>query len=260
MGVDWHLVQHIPASVAHSIHSLGFCAPPCRDVRRTRVPWSSTRASAQAIRARRVGAGRPHGLYRPHMDPRIPHRATQLSCERSLHPCMLLTVCRGPTLDPPEPRHDEHEREVHAGLARGHCTARGDCSRSRGRRIAHLRLVQLVPYLCLPPGKVTNSTRARGIRSWLLVSVVRSECSWPLRRPDPVGSMLFGRRVGVVPVARRPSRRVPLTGLRRSPGHLQLPTSGKARCACCARRGRSGAPRGSPASLRRARPTRRFPH
>ena len=126
---------------------------------------------------------------------------------------------------------------------------------------AHLRLVQLVPYLFLPPGKVTNSTRARAAsRSWLLVSVVRSECSWPLRRPDPVGSMLFGRRVGVIPVARRPSRRVPLTGLRRSPGHLQLPTSGKARCACCARRGRSGAPRGSPASLRRARPTRRFPH
>ena len=161
---------------------------------------------------------------------------------------------------PPEPRHDEHEREVHAGLARGHCTAHGDCSRSRGRRIAHLRMVQLVPYVCLPPGKVTNSTRARAIRSWLLVSVVRSECSWPLRRPDPVGSMLFGRRVGVVPVARRPSRRVPLTGLRRSPGHLQLPTSGKARCACCARRDRSGAPRGSPASSRRARPTRRFPH
>ena len=30
VGGEWHLVQHIPASVAHLIHSLGFCAPPCR--------------------------------------------------------------------------------------------------------------------------------------------------------------------------------------------------------------------------------------
>ena len=195
--MDWHLVQHIPASVAHSIHSLGFCAPPCRDVRRTRVPWSSTRASTQAIRARRVGVGRPHGLYPPPTDPRIPHRVTQLRRERSLH-----------------------------------------------------------------PWKVTNSTRARAASAlgFLCRSCgpsVRGRCVAPTRLE---ACLLFGRRVGVVPVARRPSRRVPLTGLRRSPGHLQLPTSGKARCACCARRGRSGAPRGSPASLRRARPTRRFPH
>ena len=163
-----------------------------------------------------------------------------------------------PHSTPPEPRHDEHEREVHAGLARGHCTACGDCSRSRGRRIA--RLVKVLRTCFYPPWKVTNSTPARASRSWLLAPVVRSKCSCATQRPVPAGSTLFGRRVGVVPVAYRPIRLVPLTGLRRSPGHLQLPTSGKARCACCARRGRSGAPRGSPASLRRARPTRRFPH
>ena len=211
---------------------------------------------------------------------------------------------------PPEPRHDEHEREVHAGLARGHCTAHGDCSRSRGRRIAHLRLVQVVPYLFLPPGKVTNSTRARAAsRSWLLVSVVRSECSWPLRRPDPVGSMLAfrtprGRRSGrpsaqqarathwataqpralaasdfwqgalrvlctprPLGCAPRQSRIAPpcpadasvsaLTarGMGRASllcagGQGTLPASGKASCARCARRDRSGAPRGQATLLR----------
>ena len=94
MGGDWHLVQHIPTSVAHLIHSLVFCAPPCRAVRRTRVPWSSTRASTQAIRARRVGVGRPHGLYPPPTDPRIPHRVTQLRRERSLHPWKVTNSTR----------------------------------------------------------------------------------------------------------------------------------------------------------------------
>ena len=158
----------------------------------------------------------------------------------------------------PEPRHDEHECEVHAVRCQGHCTVSGDNPRSWGRRIAHLR-TSVVPYLFFTPWKVTNSTRARAAsRSWLLVSVVRSECSWATPRPDPAGSMLFGRRVGVVPVAYRPNRLVPLTGLRHSTWHLQLQASGKAPCARCARRNRPGAPRGSPASPRRARPTRRF--
>ena len=161
----------------------------------------------------------------------------------------------------PEPRHDEHEREVHAGRCQGHCMAHGDCSRPRGRRIAHLRLVPaLRTCFYTPPGKLPTARPRAASRSWLLAPVVRSECSCATQRPVPAGSTLFGRRVGVVPVAYRPIRLVPLTGLRRSLGHLQLPASGKARCARCARRDRSGAPRGSPASSRRARPTRRFPH
>ena len=212
MGGDWHLVQHIPTSVAHLIHSLVFCAPPCRAVRRPRAPLYPHPGLSTSHTCAPGGRGStawPIPSTHGPEDSTPSDSALMRAIPASLH--APHSVPWSHNRPPPEPRHDEHEREVHAGLARGHCTAHGDCSRSRGRRIAHLRLVQLVPYLFLPPGKVTNSTRARAAsRSWLLVSVVRSECSWPLRRPDPVGSTLFGRRVGVVPVARRPSRLAPL--------------------------------------------------
>ena len=40
-----------------------------------------------------------------------------------------------PHTDNPNPRHDGHEREVQAGWGRGGRTVRGDCPRSRGRRM-----------------------------------------------------------------------------------------------------------------------------
>jgi hypothetical protein len=41
--------------------------------------------------------------------------------------------------------------------------------------------------------------------------VVPSERPWATQRPVPVDDVLLGRHVGVVPVARRPSRLVPLS-------------------------------------------------
>mgnify|MGYP001309041844 FL=1 len=40
-----------------------------------------------------------------------------------------------PHTDNPNPRHDGHERDVQAGWGRGGRTVRGDCPRSRGRRM-----------------------------------------------------------------------------------------------------------------------------
>jgi hypothetical protein len=88
-------------------------------------------------RACREGAGQPHGLYPPHTDPRTPHRVTRLSRERSLHPCMLLTMRRGPRTRHPEPQARRvRARGAYAERGQAHCMARGDCPRSQGRHVA----------------------------------------------------------------------------------------------------------------------------
>ena len=110
-------LQRIPALVARVSNSLGSVLRRVGSCGALPYAWSSPRASAHTVRACREGAGRPHGQYPPHTDPRIPHRVTQLSCERSLHPCMLLTMRRGPRTRHPEPQ----ARRVRA---RGACRAR----------------------------------------------------------------------------------------------------------------------------------------
>jgi hypothetical protein len=117
---------HLPALVARVSNSLGSVLRRVGSCGALPYAWSSPRASAHTVRACREGAGRPYGQYPPHMDPRIPHRVTQLSCERSLHPCMLLTMRRGPRTRHPEPQ----ARRVRA-RGQAHYTARGDCPRSR---------------------------------------------------------------------------------------------------------------------------------
>ena len=122
-------LQRIPALVARVSNSLGSVLRRVGSCGALPYAWSSPRASAHTVRACREGAGRPHGQYPPHTDPRIPHRVTQLSCERSLHPCMLLTMRRGPRTRHPEPQ----ARRVRA-RGQAHYTARGDCPRSRRGR------------------------------------------------------------------------------------------------------------------------------
>ena len=100
--------------------------------------------------ALRAGAGRPHGHGQPPTTPRIPRRARNPRVRR------ITASLHAPHSVPwshtrhPEPRHDEHECEVHAVRCQGHCTVSGDNPRSWGRRIAHLR-TSVVPYLFFYP-------------------------------------------------------------------------------------------------------------
>ena len=53
--------------------------------------------------ALRAGAGRPHGHGQPPTTPRIPRRARKPRVRRITASLHVLTVCRGPTLDTPNP-------------------------------------------------------------------------------------------------------------------------------------------------------------
>jgi len=135
VGESWHLVQRIPASVAHFSRSLKFCALPFRTVWRTIIPWSNPGLSTShtCVPSGRGSTARslpsthgPEGStprdLTPHVSdhciPAAPHGPP------------------GPALDPPNPRHEGYEREVQAGRGRGDCTASGDYTRSWGRHIA----------------------------------------------------------------------------------------------------------------------------
>ena len=104
--------------------------------------------------ALRAGAGRPHGHGQPPTTPRIPRRARNPRVRR------ITASLHAPHSVPwshtrhPEPRHDEHECEVHAGRCSGHCTVSGDYPRSWGRRIAHLRQLQSFRTCFFTPWKV----------------------------------------------------------------------------------------------------------
>ena len=122
---------------------------------------------------------------------------------------MRLTVCRGPTPTPPNHRHDGHEREVQAGWGRCGRTVRGDCPRSRGRRMG------VIPHQVLrswfyPPSK--RYQEHASALSWHRL-VAPSCCPSARGRrsgPVPAWDRLHGRHMCVVPVARRPSRLVTL--------------------------------------------------
>ena len=221
---------------------------------------------------------------------------------------MLLTVVPWSHTRHPEPRHDEHECEVHAVRCQGHCTVSGDNPRSWGRRIAHLR-TSVVPYLFFYPlESYQQHACARGIA--LLASCVgravrvfvaaasprpgwkhalrtpRGRRSgrpsaqqarathWATAQPRALAASDFWQgalRVLCTPrplgCAPRQSRIAPpcpadasvsaLTarGMGRASllcagGQGTLPASGKASCARCARRDRSGRTRGQATLLR----------
>ena len=119
--------------------SLGVSAPPCRVVRHTTMPWSSPQSLSTrptlALRARRGGAGRPHGPSPPPTDSRSPRRVTLLSHKRSLHPCTPPHGVTCPHADTTRrPRHDD-AREVHAGRSWGGRPVRCDCPRPQRHRL-----------------------------------------------------------------------------------------------------------------------------
>ena len=147
---------------------------------------SPRRASARALRARRGGAGRPHGPYRSPTNPRSPHRATPLSHKRSLHPCTPPHGVTRPHADTTQaPRHDD-AREVHAGRSWGGRPVRCDCPRSQGHRLG-------VGFACsqytvFPPSETYQQhALPAGRRLRALGLVVPSERLWATQRPRSGG-------------------------------------------------------------------------
>ena len=136
---------------------------------------SARRASAHALRARRGGAGRPHGPYPPPTNPRSPHRATPLSHKRSLHPCTPPHGVTRPHADTTHaPRHDD-AREVHAGWSWGGRTVRGDHPRSQGHRlgVVFASLALTLKYTVYPPSQTYQQHALAGGGSGLWGSLCR---------------------------------------------------------------------------------------
>ena len=87
------------------------------------------------VRAERARVYRT-AYYIPHTQTRGFHTEGRRS--RASDPCIPACASQcvvGPHTDNPNSRHDGHERDVQAGWGRGGRTVRGDCPRSRGRRM-----------------------------------------------------------------------------------------------------------------------------
>ena len=195
----------LPRVYCPLVCSLGVSAPPCRVVRHTTMPWSSPQSLSTrptlALRARRGGAGRPHGPSPPPTDSRSPRRVTLLSHKRSLHPCTPPHGGQCPRArHPPNPRHDD-AREVHAGRSWGGRPVRCDCPRPQRHRLGVV-FASVAQYTVYPPSETYQQHALPGGGSGLWGSSCRPSACGRRSGPVPVAYGLHGRW-SVAPFARR---------------------------------------------------------
>ena len=135
-----------------TLNLVGLCRAVCAVCQKSYLEHPSLSVGRGAFRAE---AGRPHGHGQPPTTPRIPHRARRPRVKRSLHPCKAPTGLRGVR---PRTLTCNRALEVQSGRGWSDCTARGDRSRSWGRRIA---VCAFSPHLLPRAGLYSCEVRRR---------------------------------------------------------------------------------------------------